>query len=111
MRTSLAAERCAPATTAVRADVALNGWVHRRRDHGGLIFIDLRDRDGLTQIVFDPELAETFALAESLRSEDVVRVHGAVRLAPGGQSENAEARDRARPRSPSTTLDDPGRAR
>jgi aspartyl-tRNA synthetase len=66
------------------ADVALNGWVHRRRVHGGLIFIDLRDRDGLTQIVFDPELAETFALAESLRSEDVVRASGTVRARPEG---------------------------
>jgi aspartyl-tRNA synthetase len=66
------------------ADVTLNGWVHRRRDHGGLIFIDMRDRDGLTQVVFDPELAETFALAESLRSEDVVRVSGTVRARPDG---------------------------
>jgi aspartyl-tRNA synthetase len=66
------------------ADVALSGWVHRRRDHGGLIFIDVRDRDGLTQVVFNPESAETFALAESLRSEDVVRVGGTVRRRPEG---------------------------
>lgn len=61
----------------------LCGWVHRRRDHGGLIFIDLRDRDGLTQIVFDPQHA-AFAEAEHLRSEDVLRVRGAVRKRPAG---------------------------
>src|SRR5487761_2083094 len=49
--------------------VELAGWVHRRRDHGGLIFIDLRDRDGITQITFDPADAATFKVAESLRSE------------------------------------------
>ncbi len=64
--------------------VELSGWVHRRRDHGGLIFIDLRDRDGLTQITFDPGDAETFARAESLRSEFVVRVRGTVRVRPAG---------------------------
>ena len=68
----------------VGRDVELNGWVHRRRDHGGLIFIDLRDRDGITQAVFDPQDAATFALAESLRSEDVVRVRGTVRARPSG---------------------------
>ena len=68
----------------VGRDVELNGWVHRRRDHGGLIFIDLRDRDGLTQITFDPADAATFALAESLRSEFVVRVRGRVRARPAG---------------------------
>jgi len=61
----------------------LCGWVHRRRDHGGLIFVDLRDRDGLTQIVFDPKNA-SFAQAEHLRSEDVLRVVGAVRKRPAG---------------------------
>jgi len=64
--------------------VELSGWVHRRRDHGGLIFIDVRDRDGLTQVVFAPEDAAVFAVAESLRNEDVVRVAGSVRLRPDG---------------------------
>jgi aspartyl-tRNA synthetase len=68
----------------VDRDVQLSGWVHRRRDHGGLIFIDLRDRDGLTQITFDPADAATFKVAETLRSEFVVRVRGRVRLRPAG---------------------------
>ncbi len=68
----------------VDRDVDLSGWVHRRRDHGGLIFIDLRDRDGLTQITFDPADAATFRLAESLRSEFVIRVRGRVRRRPEG---------------------------
>ncbi len=61
----------------------LCGWVHRRRDHGGLIFVDLRDRDGITQIVFDPARA-AFREAEHLRNEDVVCVRGAVRDRPAG---------------------------
>jgi aspartyl-tRNA synthetase len=65
----------------VRAE--LNGWVNRRRDHGGLIFIDLRDRDGITQIVFDPQ-HPSFKEAEHLRNEDVLRVRGAVRARPAG---------------------------
>jgi aspartyl-tRNA synthetase len=68
----------------VGRSIELSGWVHRRRDHGGLIFIDLRDRDGITQITFDPADAATFKLAESLRSEFVVRVRGSVRLRPDG---------------------------
>ena len=64
--------------------VALCGWVHRRRDHGGVIFIDLRDRAGLVQIVFDPDLAESFAIAESVRSEYVLRIEGIVRDRPAG---------------------------
>jgi aspartyl-tRNA synthetase len=64
--------------------VELNGWVHRRRDHGGLVFIDVRDRDGITQGVFDPQDPTAFAVAESLRSEDVVRLRGAVRARPKG---------------------------
>lgn len=60
-------------------EVTLCGWVHRRRDHGGLIFIDLRDRYGFTQIVFDPENKEQFAIAEKVRSEWVLKVTGKVR--------------------------------
>ncbi|KAF3978620.1 MAG: aspartate--tRNA ligase [Methylococcales symbiont of Iophon sp. n. MRB-2018] len=59
--------------------VALCGWVHRRRDHGGVIFIDLRDREGLVQVVFNPDKTETFVIAESVRSEYVLRVEGTVR--------------------------------
>lgn len=65
-------------------DVTLAGWVHRRRDHGGLIFVDLRDRYGLTQIVFDPKEADAFHMAEEIRPEWVLRVSGAVRPRPEG---------------------------
>ena len=64
--------------------VTVVGWVHRRRDHGGVIFIDLRDREGLLQIVFNPDDAATFALAESVRSEFVLQVSGEVRRRPEG---------------------------
>ena len=64
--------------------VSVAGWVHRRLDHGGVIFVDLRDREGLVQIVFDPERAEVFATAEKLRSEFVVQVTGFVRERPEG---------------------------
>ncbi|WP_421862921.1 aspartate--tRNA ligase [Parvibaculum sp.] len=57
--------------------VRLSGWVHRKRDHGGLLFIDLRDNYGLTQLVFDPDRAEAFGLAEKVRSEFVVSIEGA----------------------------------
>jgi len=60
------------------------GWVHRRRDHGGVIFVDLRDREGLLQIVFDPDAAAVFGEAERLRNEFVVRVTGKVRERPPG---------------------------
>jgi len=60
------------------------GWVHRRRDHGGVIFIDLRDRSGLLQVVFDPDQPDIFARAERLRSEYVVKVTGRVRNRPEG---------------------------
>ncbi len=68
----------------VGEEVALCGWVHRRRDHGGVIFIDLRDRDGLAQVVYDPDRAESFALAEMLRNEFVIRITGRVRRRPEG---------------------------
>ncbi|MCO7635937.1 aspartate--tRNA ligase [Pseudomonas sp. S 311-6] len=64
--------------------VTLYGWVHRRRDHGGVIFIDLRDREGLAQVVFDPDGVESFAIAERLRNEFCVRVTGLVRARPEG---------------------------
>jgi len=64
--------------------VTVCGWVHRRRDHGGVIFIDLRDREGLLQCVFDPDTAEAFAQADRLRSEYVVRITGRVRPRPAG---------------------------
>ena len=65
-------------------EVTLMGWVHRRRDHGGVIFIDLRDREGLAQIVCDPDRAETFRTAESLRNEYCIRITGKVRRRPEG---------------------------
>ena len=64
--------------------ITVAGWVHRRRDHGGVIFVDLRDREGIVQIVFDPDRADTFATAEKLRSEYCVAVTGRVRPRPEG---------------------------
>ncbi|MBX9629700.1 MAG: aspartate--tRNA ligase [Burkholderiales bacterium] len=64
--------------------VTLCGWVHRRRDHGGVIFIDLRDREGLVQVVIDPDTPDTFATADRVRSEFVVKVEGKVRERPQG---------------------------
>ncbi len=64
--------------------VSVCGWVHRRRDHGGVIFVDLRDREGLLQVVFDPDRAEIFAGAERVRSEYVLAVKGIVRQRPEG---------------------------
>lgn len=65
-------------------EVSVCGWVHRRRDHGGVIFVDLRDREGLLQIVFDPDRAEIFAEAERIRGEFVLAVKGKVRQRPDG---------------------------
>jgi aspartyl-tRNA synthetase len=64
--------------------VTLCGWVHRRRDHGGVIFVDMRDREGLVQIVCDPDTPETFAVADKLRNEFVLQVTGRVRERPAG---------------------------
>ncbi|MEY3668305.1 MAG: hypothetical protein RL572_1845 [Pseudomonadota bacterium] len=70
----------------VGQQVVLCGWAHRRRDHGGVIFIDLRDREGIAQIVFDPDAKQSFALAETVRSEFVLKITGIVRLRPEGTS-------------------------
>jgi aspartyl-tRNA synthetase len=64
--------------------VTVAGWAHRRRDHGGVIFVDLRDREGLLQIVFDPDRAAVFAMAERVRNEFVLKVTGLVRARPPG---------------------------
>ena len=69
--------------------VTLAGWAHRRRDHGGVIFIDLRDREGLAQVVCDPDRAEAFATADRARSEFVLRVRGKVRRRPEGTTNPA----------------------
>ena len=65
-------------------EVTVCGWVHRRRDHGGVIFVDLRDREGLLQVVFDPDRPEMFAEAERIRNEYVLKVTGTVRMRPAG---------------------------
>ena len=65
-------------------EVTVAGWVNRRRDHGGVIFVDVRDREGLLQVVFDPDSPKVFAEAERLRSEFVIRVRGLVRARPAG---------------------------
>ncbi|PWN56157.1 aspartate--tRNA ligase [Abyssibacter profundi] len=69
---------------ALDTTVTVSGWVHRRRDHGGVIFIDLRDREGLLQVVFDPDDPAVFGEAERLRSEYVITVTGRVRRRPEG---------------------------
>ena len=76
---------CGDVTAAlVGQQVTVSGWVHRRRDHGGVIFIDLRDREGLLQVVFDPSAPAVFSAGEKLRSEFVVTVTGTVRPRPQG---------------------------
>jgi len=68
--------------------VTLMGWAHRRRDHGGVIFIDMRDREGLVQVVFDPDRADSFKIAEDVRNEFCIKITGVVRARPAG-TENA----------------------
>ncbi|MDO8826480.1 aspartate--tRNA ligase [Methylophaga sp.] len=75
--------------TLIEQTVTVAGWMHRRRDHGGVIFIDLRDREGLVQIVCNPEDAESFAIAEKVRSEYVLQIEGVVNPRPAG-SENSD---------------------
>ena len=70
--------------TLVDQTVTLCGWVHRRRDHGGVIFLDMRDRDGIAQVVVDPDTADAFATADRARSEFVLRISGRVRPRPEG---------------------------
>ena len=81
MRTHYCAELSA---ALIGKSVTLAGWAHRRRDHGGVIFIDLRDRDGLAQVVCDPDRAEAFRAADRVRGEFVLRVTGLVRARPAG---------------------------
>ena len=71
-------------TTLIDREVELCGWVNRRRDHGGVIFIDLRDRDGIAQVVFDPDRPDPFAVADKVRNEYVLRITGKVRHRPEG---------------------------
>lgn len=75
--------------THVDQEVTLCGWVQHRRDHGGVIFLDLRDREGVAQVVYDPDTVEAFALAEKARNEYVLQVKGRVRLRPEG-TDNAD---------------------
>ncbi len=71
-------------STHLDQEVTLVGWAHRRRDHGGVIFVDLRDREGRVQVVFDPDTEQTFATAERVRSEFVLQIQGRVRRRPEG---------------------------
>ncbi len=91
MRTAMRTHACGQVRASdAGADVALCGWVAHRRDHGGVTFIDLRDREGVIQLVFHPEGApEAHAAAQSLGAEDVVRVTGVVRLRPEGMVNSA----------------------
>jgi len=68
----------------IDAEVEVCGWVHRRRDHGGVIFLDLRDRTGIVQVVYDPDTEDSFATADSVRNEFVLRARGRVRARPEG---------------------------
>ena len=73
-----------PGTDIVGEEIELTGWVHRRRDHGGVIFLDLRDRSGIVQVVFDPDARESFNIADRVRNEYVLKARGRVRPRPDG---------------------------
>src|SRR3989304_9180940 len=82
---SMRTHYCGELTPALIGEtMQLAGWVHRRRDHGGVIFIDLRDREGLAQVVFDPDRVEAFGRADRVRSEYVLRITGLVGARPAG---------------------------
>ena len=81
MRTHYCGDVAAPD---IGARVSLTGWVHRRRDHGGVIFLDVRDRTGIVQVVYDPDTPEPFAIAEGIRNEYVLGIEGRVRPRPQG---------------------------
>ena len=92
---SMRSEYCGLVTEALLGQsVSLCGWVHRRRDHGGVIFVDLRDREGLVQVVCDPDRAEMFKVAEGVRNEFCVQVKG-------GSTRRASC-------APRTSVDDSG---
>lgn len=81
----MSAIRCAQVNQSmVGQSVFVNGWVHNRRDHGGVIFLDIRDGSGLLQVVYEPERADIFKQAETLRHEFVVAISGCVRMRPAG---------------------------
>jgi aspartyl-tRNA synthetase len=86
---AMRSHQCGQVTEAlIGQEVKLAGWVNRRRDHGGVIFIDLRDRDGFVQVVCDPDRAEMFAIAEQVRNEFCVQITGLVRARPAGTENN-----------------------
>ena len=86
---SMRSHQCGQVTESlIGQEVTLAGWVNRRRDHGGVIFIDLRDRDGFVQVVCDPDRKEMFSIAEQVRNEYCVQIKGSVRARPTGTENN-----------------------
>lgn len=86
---SMRSHQCGQVTESlIGQQVTLAGWVNRRRDHGGVIFIDLRDRDGFVQVVCDPDRKEMFSVAEQVRNEFCVQIKGLVRARPAGTENN-----------------------
>ncbi len=86
---SMRSHQCGQVTESlIGKEVTLAGWVNRRRDHGGVIFIDLRDRDGFVQVVCDPDRQEMFSIAEQVRNEYCVQIKGLVRARPAGTENN-----------------------